>query len=199
MGNSKNVSPLVGSVVALDGVFSNLIQLAERIDGLNLKSHAEFELAENLFSRFSDVGNSVSSELGAMSNAMNAARASAEAAAELVAAKAIKFQERKNEIELKMTEFHALGEKVKLLTASLSGLRNFNDESVSDSERAEMAKRLRDVETQLRPLIAEASLLKEIAQESKIKILEQGADAMGQSLKAVSQKISAITPAITTH
>ena len=96
-----------------------------------------------------------------------------------------------------MAEFHALGEKVKQLTSSLSGLRPFGDASVSEEDRVMMSQRLIEVESQLRPLIVEANQLKEIAQESKIKILEQGADAMGQSLRAVSQKISAIAP--TTH
>jgi hypothetical protein len=199
LSKTKNESPLVESVIALDGVFSNLIQLAERIDGLNLRSQNEFELAESLLARFSDVGASVATELGAMSLAMNEARARAEAAAEMVSAKALKFQERKNEIELKMAEFHALGEKVKLLTSSLVGLRNFKDESVSDEERSVMSQRLVEVETQLRPLIEEANQLKTMAQESKIKVLEQGADAMGQSLRAVSLKISTIAPTITTH
>ena len=175
--NSKN-SQLVQSVVALDEVFSNLKQLSTRIDGLNLKNQSDFDLAESLFGRFTEVGESVSLKIGGVATSLNDARAQAEAATAVVAQKAEQFRERKNEVAEKLNQFRLLGEKVTAVTSSLDGL-----------DRENMANRLSDIELQLRPLIDEAQQLKEIAQQMKIKILEQGADSMRQSLLAVSQKM----------
>jgi hypothetical protein len=49
-----------------------------------------------------------------------------------------------------------------------------------------------EFETRLAPLIEEAQTLKRLGQEAKIKILEQSADSLGQSLQAVSQKIHSV-------
>ncbi len=161
--NSKN-PPLVQSVTALDEVFSNL--------------QSEFDLAESLFARFTEVGESVAIKIGGVATALNDARAQAEAATAVVAQKAEQFRERKSEVAEKLNQFRLLGEKVTAVTSSLGGL-----------DRENMADRLAEVELQLRPLIDEAQQLKEIAQQMKIKILEQGADSMRQSLLAVSQKM----------
>lgn len=192
MDKKKSPSDLVLSVVALDDQFSNLVQLGAKIDELNLKSNSDFDQADRLIARFNEVALGVSDRIGAMSKALTDARVRAESATQSVTAKAEELQVRKNEIQSKMDEFRALGEKVSLLTVSLSDLQPFAGQSISEEDRAKIAARFAEIETQLRPLIAEAQHLKEVAQQSKIKVLEQSADSMYQSLMAVSRKMTMI-------
>ena len=91
-----------------------------------------------------------------------------------------------------MEEFRLLGEKVRDLTTSLSGFKFQEGAQLSDEERSQLTSRLAEFEARLRPLIEEAQTLKKVGHESKIKILEQSADSLGQSLQAISQKISSV-------
>lgn len=188
----KTHSSLVQAVIALDEQFANLIQLGTRIDTLNLKSQADFDQIDRLIEHFNNVAIGVSEHIGTMSLALNAARAQAEQAAQLVAQKADEYSARKIEIQTKMEEFRALGEKVGRLSSSLSGLQPPAGHDVTDEDRAKITARISAVESELRPLIEEAAALKHVGQQAKIKLLEQSADAMWQSLNAVSQKISTV-------
>lgn len=188
----KNPSPLVQAVLKLDNHFSELIRLGGKIETLDMKSDFDFDQAERLIKNFAKSGEGVSEEIILMVNALGDLRAQAETAAQLVAARADLLQARKNEQQQKMEHFRLLGEKVRELTSTLSTFKIQEGETLSEEERAKLSTRLSEFEAQLRPLIEEAQSLRKEGQKSKMKILEQSADSLGQSLSAVSQKINAV-------
>lgn len=188
----KNPSAFVQAVLKLDNYFSDLLRLGDRIENLELKSDFDFEQAEKLIKHFAECGEGVSTEVVQMSNALAELRNQAEAAAHLVSARADILQARKEAMQNKMEEFRHLGEKVRELTGSLNTFKFQEGASLSEDERAVLTSRLEEFETQLRPLIEEAHNLKKEGQTSKIKLLEQSADSLGQSLQAVSQKIQSV-------
>lgn len=185
----KNPSALVQAIVKLDNYFSEMVRLGDRIETMDLKSDFDFEQAERLIKVFAECGEGVSEEVLNMSNALTELRSHAEAAANMVAVKAEIIQARKNEQAQKMEEFRLLGEKVRELTLSLSNFRLQEGGQLSFEERAKLAARLEEFESRLHPLIDEANNLRKEGQSAKMKILEQNADSLGQSLQAVSQKI----------
>ncbi len=191
----KNPSALVQSVLDLDQYFGDLIRLGARIDETDLKSNFDYEQTDRLIAKFAEAGEQVSKQIINLSEALNQARAQAEDAAARVAVRAEQLQARKNEIQAKMDQFRMLGEKVSKLTESLGDLKSGDEDLASEKGRALLTQRLSAFEIQLRPLIEEATELKVIAQNSKIKVLEQSADSMRQSLSAVSQKLSSLHPA----
>ncbi|HMN67871.1 MAG TPA: hypothetical protein PKC28_04965 [Bdellovibrionales bacterium] len=186
----KNPSPLVRAVLALDAHFSDLVRLGAKIESLDMESNFDFEQAQRQIDHFAKAGQGVSEEVILMSNALNVARARAEAAAQIVTVKAEQLAARKIEVQTRMEEFRELGEKVKDLSVSLQRLHRPEGADVSDEDRARMAMRLAEVEMQIQPLIEKAKFLKKEAQASNIRILEQSADSLGQSLLAISQKLT---------
>jgi len=188
----KNPSPLVQTILKLDNYFSEMIRLGNKIETMELKSDFDFEQAERLIKHFAECGEGVSTEVVAMSNTLTELRGQAEQAAAVVAARADIVQARKNEHAQKLEEFRLLGEKVRELTASLSTLRVQEGQELSVEVREGLAARLGEFEARLHPLIEEAQKLRTEGQQSKLKVLEQGADSLGQSLKAVSQKINSV-------
>ena len=186
----KNPSPLVRAVLALDAHFSDLVRLGAKIESLDMESNFDFEQAQRQIDHFAKAGQGGSGEVILMSNALNVARARAEAAAQIVTVKAEQLAARKIEVQTRMEEFRELGEKVKDLSVSLQRLHRPEGADVSDEDRARMAMRLAEVEMQIQPLIEKAKFLKKEAQASNIRILEQSADSLGQSLLAISQKLT---------
>ena len=126
---------------------------------------------------------------------LNQARAEAEAAAEKVSAKANQLKVRKEDIQEKMTRFQTLSDKVSQLNESLLSFKRSPGEELSEAERANLKVRLAEIASQLNGLIEEAQVLQNVGQESKIKVLEQNADSMRQSLVAVSKKIDTLITA----
>ncbi|MEZ0391576.1 MAG: hypothetical protein ACAH59_05135 [Pseudobdellovibrionaceae bacterium] len=186
----KNPSPLVLTVLALDEHFTNLNRLADRIDEIDLKSNFDFEQSEKLILRFTESGQAISTEIARFVTILNETRGQAELAAQKVSAKADHLKLRKDEVQKKLARFEILSEKVSQLNQSLVHFRRPAGESFSDQELAELKTSLTTVSNQLEALIEESRILKEIGHDSKIKILEQNAESMRQSLIAVSQKIS---------
>ncbi|MES3037636.1 MAG: hypothetical protein V4736_06985 [Bdellovibrionota bacterium] len=187
---NKNLSPLTETVFALDNYFSELIRLGEKIDTMEMKSEFDYEQAERLINRFTECGQGVTDEVVRLSTGLQDLRQKAEAAAQLVQARAEKLNLRKRDTQSKMDELRALGEKVRVLTLSLNDLIKVEGETATDQERAEISMRLSKFELELRPLIDEANKLQEEGRESKMKLLEQSADSLRQSLLAISQKLS---------
>ena len=185
----KNPSPLVESVLKLDNYLSEIVRLGAKIESMDLKSDFDFEQTQRLMNHFAECGQGVTDEIIQLSTRLNEARAQAEAAAAIVAARAELVQARQNEHQQKAIAFQALGAKVRDLTLSLNDLKRSEGETLSDEDRAKMSMRLTDFELQLRPLIEEARLMRQEAQASKLKALEQGADSLVQSLSAISQRL----------
>ncbi len=189
---NQNTSHLVRAVLALDNHFSELVRLASKIDSLGMKSDSDFEQAERLMQHFAERGEGVATEVAAMSKALNDSRVQAEAAAELVSARAEQLQNRKLDQQKKMEEFRLLGEKVRELTSHISELKRTDDTVLTEAERIQMTERLKKFELLLHPLIEEATSLRKEAHLSKMKILEQNADSLSQSLLAVSKRLASL-------
>lgn len=187
-------SPLVRSVLALENHFSELIRLGSKIEDLGMKSDTDFEQAERLMKHFAEHGEGVASEVVQLSQALTESRSRAEAAAQLVSVRAEQLQVRKTEEKRKMEELRLLGEKVRDLTTTLIELKQPEDTTLSNQDRTNLSERLAQFELQLHPLIEEATRLRKEAHLAKMKILEQSADSLSQSLSAVSKRLSQFQP-----
>lgn len=190
----KSQSPLVQAVLALDHQFSELERLSAKIEETQMKTDSDFEQLQHLMGRFAECGTTITSEVVNLSTALNDARANAEASAQKVGARAEQLQSWQGERQKKMAAFQNLGEKVRALTASLQDLRRPEGVPATDEDRAKIAQRLAELESQLAPLIEEAETIKNEAQGSRMRELETGAHALGQSLQAMSKKLSSLTP-----
>jgi hypothetical protein len=188
----KNPSPLVQAVLALDEHFADLNRLASRIDEIDMKSNFDFEQSERLIRHFAETGNEITHDISRFVAVLNEARAQAEAAATKVAEKADFLKGRKDDVQEKLSRFQVLSDKVSLLNESLLQFKRPEGEALSDQDRMELKSRLGEIAGELQGLIDEAEALKNVGTESKIRTLEQNADAMRQSLMAVRQKISGL-------
>jgi hypothetical protein len=194
----KNPSPLVLSILTLDEHFSEMARLSARIDEMDLKSNFDFEQSERLINLFAECGQAVSGDIANFVAVLNEARESTETAAQKVAIKADQLKERRDEVQEKMSQFQSLSGKVSQLNETLLAFKKPQGETLNDEDRAQLALSLTDIESKLQSLIIEAQELKEVGQHSKIKILEQNADSMRQTLIAVSQKLTSIKPTLHT-
>jgi chromosome segregation ATPase len=197
MSNAKNkdLSPLVQTVIALDGYFSELSRLGARIEETELKSDSDFEQMQRLMNLFAECGQGVSDEVVALSTALNEARTQAEAAAQKVGARAEQFQALQSERQKKMEAFRRLGEKVQAITLSLGDLKRPEGTPASETDRAKISARLSELDAELNPLIEEAQAIKTEAQGSRMKHLEQSAHSLSQSLTSMRQKIGSFQQA----
>lgn len=196
----KNPSPLVETVLKLDNYLSEIVRLGEKIEGMELKTDFDFEQAQKLMNHFTQCGQGVAEEVVQLSANLNEVRAKAEAAAVIVSARAEQIQARQNDHHQKMADFRALGDKVRDLTLSLNDLKRPEGEELTDDDRAHLSMRLSEFQLQLQPLIAEALKLKNEAQSSRLKTLEQGADSLVQSLSAIGRRLELLnTSSSATH
>ena len=83
-----------------------------------------------------------------------------------------------------------LAERVNLLNKDLKSLKKDDGEEISDEDRVLIKNKMAELNYQIQPLIDEVIVLKNDARLSKMKILEQSADSLSQSLIAVSQKLA---------
>lgn len=188
----KNPSPLVLAVLSLDENFANLMRLSSRIDEVDLKSNFDFDQVEKLITLFSETGEKISSDIANFVQVLNEARTDAESSAERVAEKAQQLRFKKDDTTDKMAQFNQLSDKVSKLNESLLQFRRVDGQELSEQDKVDLKNRLNEVAGQLKGFIAEAEVLKNLGQESKLKVLEQNADAMRQSLIAVSKKIESL-------
>jgi len=195
----KNPSPLVLAVLTLDAHFADLKRLSDRIDSIDLKSNFDFEQSERLINHFAETGQAISTDIAHFVNVLNETRAEAELAAQKVSVRADQLKIRKDDIQEKMARFHALSEKVVQLNQSLMEFKRPAGEALAEQDREQLKNRLSEIAGQLTGLVEEAEHLKDIGHDSKIKVLEQNAEAMRQSLIAVSKKINGMVNQETTN
>jgi uncharacterized coiled-coil DUF342 family protein len=181
------------AILKLDEHFSDLSRLGARIDEIDMKSNFDFEQSERLIMLFAQAGQAVSEDIAEFVAVLNESRTTAEAAAQKVAGKADQIRARKEDIQQKMSRFETLSEKVNQLNQSLMQFKRPTGEALSQDEQTQLKAQLAAIGNQLQILIEEAQELKSVGQEAKIKVLEQNAESMRQSLIAVSQKISGLT------
>ncbi len=191
---AKTQSALVQAVLALDNHFSELDRLGGRIQELDLKSNSDINQTERLLLAFAENGQAVATHIMALSQALNEAREKAEAIATQVSERANQLQALKDNVQVKMDQFHQLSQKVSALNDSLKELKPIDGQSLSEADRNQLLHQLTQFEVQIQPLIEEAQALKEAGRVGRIKVLEQNAESMRQSLQAVSQKLAMIRP-----
>jgi hypothetical protein len=193
MTNIKKLSEqsaLIKTVVSLDANFASLERLSERIGESELKSDFDHSQMRRLMLAFAESANAVSNEIVQLAQLIAEAKVRSEAAAKIVAEKAELMQLKQSEEENKFEAFHKLTLKVNELNEEMKALQAATGDSPTDEQKQQLAQSLALFEIQLRPLIEEAQAIKVDAQQAKLKTLEQNADALGQSLKAVSKKLS---------
>ncbi|MBC7458199.1 MAG: hypothetical protein H7235_07980 [Bdellovibrionaceae bacterium] len=187
---NKDQSPLVQSVLSLDTHFESLKRLSGRIEEIELASEFDFNQARQLMKRFAESAQAVSTEIVELANLLNQARINAETTGKIVAAKAEQMQNRQNQENQKLNLFRTLTEKVSLINEALKSLKKEDGEEILEKDRENIKNKMAEINLQLQPLIEEAIHLKNEARISKMKVLEQNADSLSQSLIAVSQKLA---------
>src|SRR5678816_2346748 len=171
---SKNDSPLVNSVLALQGYLAELERIGGKITSMDMTGDVDAEFIQKLLMRFAECGQSVSDEVRNLSIHLKEAQARAEDVAGAVSRQANAFRVRRNEQSEYLEKFRLLGEKVRALNASLTG-----------EDGMALRTNLPVVEQQLAGLIEELQQLRNSARESRLKTLEKSAESLGQSLQAL--------------
>lgn len=157
-----------------------------------MKSNFDYEQAQGHLEHFAKAGQGVSEEVVVLAQALAEVRARAEAVAAAVAERAERVNERQGLVQAKMREFMELGEQVRELNFSLQESRQPEGAILTDEDRERYRAQLARFDERVRPLIEKAEALRKEGQDSRIRELEQGADSLGQKLKAVSQKLSSL-------
>jgi hypothetical protein len=188
----RDLSPLVKAAIALDEYFAELERLGGKLNSLEMKSEFDFEHAEKLMARFAECGQGVSDEVTNLAAHLNEARAKAEVIAGTVAKRAEMVRARKADQHSKFEEYRLIGEGVRELSVALADLKRPEGEKISDEDRAHINLRLSQFEDQLNPLIDRAQTLRKDAQVAKIKLLEQNADSLAQTLQAIRQRLNSL-------
>lgn len=190
----KDLSPFVLSVLKLDENFSSLDRLAEKIREMELKSETDLTQTRALMARFAECAESVSSGIVELATQLAEARQRAESAAQEVANKAEELQSQQNQHDVRIDAFRALTNKVNAINQELKEFKRAEGEILTADDRVKLSMRLAEFEVQLQPLIEEAQQIRKSAHEAKMKILEQNADSLSQSLLAVSKKLNDVRP-----
>lgn len=185
-------SELIKTVVSLEANFSSLERLSERIGELELDTEFDQSQMRRLLLAFSESATSVSDEFVRLVQLIADAKVRSEEAAKIVAAKAELLQAKQNDEAVKFEAFRELTAKVNQLNEDLKVLQSTTGTEPSVEEKDRLTQELAKFELRLRPLIEEAQVIKKDAQASRLKGLEQNADALGQSLKAASSKLTLI-------
>jgi SMC interacting uncharacterized protein involved in chromosome segregation len=176
----KHDSPLVKSVLALDSYLSELERVGSKINSTDMTSDVDLEYIQKLMARFAECGQGISDEVTNLSTQLREAQARAEEVAKGVSKQAELLKIQRNEQEVRVEEFRVLGEKVRNLTAVISGFRD---------DRAKLIANLPSVESQLDNLIEELQKLRSSARDSRMRALQKNAESLVQSLQAARQKL----------
>jgi chromosome segregation ATPase len=189
---SKRESPLVKSVLALDGYLSELERIGTKINSADMTSDVDIEYIQTLMSRFAECGQGVSQEVANLSTHLKEARDRAEAVAQGVSRQADLWNVRRNAQNKKLEELRALGEKVRDLNAAISQFRRSEGQALTHEDREQLASSIPALESQLETLIKDLQEFRQAAREARMKSLEKSAESLAQSLQAVRSKLRAV-------
>jgi chromosome segregation ATPase len=189
----KEASLLVQTIVALDKYFSDLERIGTKLEENKLKSEGDFEHAAKLLALFAEAGQGVTFEVQRLSEHLNEARARASAVAERVGEKAEVVNNRNSDQNAKFEQFRQLGEKVRDFNLAVSQLRQPEGTEMSPEAKQQVSTRLLEFDSQLEPLIDEAVGILKYANEHKMKVLQQNADSLSQTLQSVRTKIRSLS------
>src|SRR5438094_1674877 len=146
---SKRDSPVVQSVLALDGYLSELERVGAKINGTDMSADFDGEYIQKLITRFTECGKGISEEVTNLSTQLHEAQARAEAVAQGVSRQAELWNIRKNEQNEKLEKFHILGERVRELNAAISQFRPPQGQGVTNEDREKLRSNIPAFEAQL--------------------------------------------------
>lgn len=195
MANLKKAaeqSELVKTVISLDSNFSSLERLSGRIGDIELNTEFDYSQIRRLMLAFAESATAVADEIVLLAQLIADAKNRSEEAAKVVAAKAELLQSRNNDEASKVEAFRELMVKVNQLNEEMKVLQSSASAELSTEEKNRITQELAKFEMRLHPLIEEAQVIKKDAQTSRFKGLEQNADALGQSLKTASSKLTVV-------
>jgi chromosome segregation ATPase len=191
---TKKDSPLVKSVLTLDGYLSELERIGAKINSTDMTSDFDIEHIQKLMNRFAECGQGVSEEVTNLAAHLNEARARAEAVAQGVSRQAELLTNRRNEQDTKLEQFQVLGEKVRALNAAITQFQRPGGHGLSEEDHTKLTSNIPAVEAQLVVLIEELQNLGKSARDSRMKALEKNAESLAQTLQAVRQKLRDLNP-----
>jgi chromosome segregation ATPase len=185
MSNKVNRdSPLVKSVLALDGYLSELERVGTKINSTDMTSEFDLDFVQKLMNRFAECGQGVSEEVTKLSTQLQEAQTRAETVAQGVSKQAQLFKLRRTQQNEKMEEFRLLGEKVRDLNGAISNLRPVVGEGPS-----KLTSRIPALEAQLSSLIVDLQNLRQSARGLHMRPLEKNAESLVQRLGVVRKKL----------
>ncbi len=194
---SKQDSPLVKAVLALDNYLTELGRVGSKINSTDMTSDFDVEYVQKLMTRFAECGQGVSEEVTTLSMQLHEAQARAEFVAQGVSRQAELFNSRRSEQNEQLEKFRILNEKVRELNAALSQFRRPLGHGLTDEDRAKLTSSVPAVEAQLAVLIEELQNLRQSARDSRMKALEKNAESLAQALQAARKKLRDLGPLTT--
>jgi chromosome segregation ATPase len=186
---SKQESPLIKSVLALDNYLSELERIGTKINATDMTAGFDVEHIQKLMTRFAECGQGVADETARLSAQLREAQSRAEAVAEGVSRQAELLKRRQQEQNEKLEEFRVLGEKIRELNSAISQFRPPQGKALTHDDRANLTSNLPTFEEQLSDLIEQLQTLKKSAKETRMKALEKNAESLAQTLQTVRQRL----------
>ncbi len=186
---SKQESPLIKSVLALDNYLSELERIGIKINATDMTAGFDVEHIQKLMTRFAECGQGVADETARLSAQLREAQSRAEAVAEGVSRQADLLKSRQKEQNEKLEEFRVLGERIRDLNSEISQFRPPQGKALTHDDRAKLTSNLPAFEEQLSNLIEQLQTLKKSAKETRMKALEKNAESLAQTLQTVRQRL----------
>src|SRR5688572_10012973 len=182
-------SPLVNSVLALQGHLNELERVGAKINSADLTADIDVEYIQKLLNRFAECGQGISEEVSNFSMHLQDAQSRAESVAQEVSRQAEVFKIRRNEQNEKLEQFRLLGQRVGEINAAISLFRRPAGQGFTEEDRSALASNIPGLERQLAVLIGELQDLRSSARSSRMRALEKNAESLTQSLQAVQTKL----------
>jgi chromosome segregation ATPase len=185
---TKRDSPLVESVLALDGHLAELERVGSKIIAADMTSDFDLDYIQKLLTRFAECGRGISEEVVRLSQRLQEAQLRADGVARGVSQQAERFNARKKAHDEKVEQLRALGEKVRALNAAIGEFRPA-DGALTNETLAGWKARVPTFDAQLAELIVQLQALKDSARGSQMRTLAKSAESLAQSLEAARKRL----------
>lgn len=189
---TTDLSPFGQLALKLDQDFAGLERLAQQIERLDINTDNGLEHAIKLMGQFAQYGQGISEGIQHFAKALDESRARSEEAANLVAARAVEIQKRKEEHGLIEAKFNQLGAKVQVVNEGLMQMKRPTGEDLDPAARAEINEKLKEMDAHLGVFVEEAKNLKEEAESANMKKIGRDAESLHGTLLSARSKLSTI-------
>jgi hypothetical protein len=176
--NSKQDSPLVSSILALQDHLTELERIGGKIMSTDMTSEVDVDFIQKLLTHFAECGQSMSDEVKNLSILLKDAQSRAETMAEAVSRQAKAFNIRRNEQNEYLEKLRLLGGKVRALNASLTG-----------EDGVALKSNIPLLDHELAVLIEELQQMRRSAEASRMTTLEKSAESLAQALQSMQMKL----------